>query len=84
LFVAGSAAGALAHSVGSLIAARAVQGAGAAVMMPLALALLSAAAQPRAMHRTDRCGGERRGIETVEHLVRRSTELGAQQCSTAA
>jgi EmrB/QacA subfamily drug resistance transporter len=46
LFVAGSAAGALAQSVAWLIAARAVQGAGAAVMMPLALALLSAAFPP--------------------------------------
>ena len=46
LFVIGSAACALARSVGWLIAARAVQGAGAAVMMPLALALLSAAFPP--------------------------------------
>lgn len=46
LFVAGSAACAVAQSVGWLIAARAVQGAGAAVMMPLALALLSAAFPP--------------------------------------
>jgi EmrB/QacA subfamily drug resistance transporter len=42
LFTAASAACALAHNVGWLIAARAVQGAGAAVMLPLALALLSA------------------------------------------
>jgi EmrB/QacA subfamily drug resistance transporter len=46
LFTAGSAACALAQSIGFLIAARAVQGAGAAVMMPLALALLSAAFPP--------------------------------------
>jgi EmrB/QacA subfamily drug resistance transporter len=46
LFVAGSAACALARSIGWLIAARAVQGAGAAVMLPLALALLSAAFAP--------------------------------------
>jgi EmrB/QacA subfamily drug resistance transporter len=46
LFTAGSAACALAQSVAWLIAARAVQGAGAAVMMPLALALLSAAFPP--------------------------------------
>ena len=46
LFVAGSAAGALAQSIAWLIAARVVQGAGAAVMMPLALALLSAAFSP--------------------------------------
>ncbi len=50
LFTAASAACALARSVGWLVAARAVQGAGAAVVMPLALALLSAAfpAQQRA------------------------------------
>ena len=41
LFVAGSAACALARNIGWLIAARTVQGAGAAVMMPLAMALLS-------------------------------------------
>jgi EmrB/QacA subfamily drug resistance transporter len=46
LFVAGSAAAALAQSIAWLIAARAVQGAGAAVMMPLALALLSAEFPP--------------------------------------
>jgi EmrB/QacA subfamily drug resistance transporter len=46
LFVAGSAAAALAQNIAWLIAARAVQGAGAAVMMPLALALLSAAFPP--------------------------------------
>jgi EmrB/QacA subfamily drug resistance transporter len=46
LFTAGSAACALAQSIGWLIVARAVQGAGAAVMMPLALALLSAAFPP--------------------------------------
>ncbi len=43
LFVAASAACALAPSVGWLIAARAVQGAGAAVVAPMSLALLSAA-----------------------------------------
>jgi EmrB/QacA subfamily drug resistance transporter len=43
LFVAASAACALAGSVGWLVAARAVQGAGAALVMPLAMALLSAA-----------------------------------------
>jgi MFS family permease len=46
LFVAASAACALAPGVGWLIAARAVQGAGAALVMPLALALLSAAFPP--------------------------------------
>jgi len=43
LFALSSAAGALAPDVGVLIAARAVQGAGAALIMPLGLALLSAA-----------------------------------------
>jgi EmrB/QacA subfamily drug resistance transporter len=46
LFVLASAACALAPNVGLLIAARAVQGAGAAMVMPLALALLSAAYPP--------------------------------------
>ena len=46
LFVAASAACALAPSVGWLIAARAVQGAGAAVVAPMSLALLSAAFPP--------------------------------------
>jgi len=43
VFAAGSAACALAPGVGALIAARAVQGVGAAMVMPLALALLNAA-----------------------------------------
>ncbi len=43
LFVAASAACALAPDVGWLIAARAVQGAGAALILPLALTLLSVA-----------------------------------------
>src|SRR3954451_18431963 len=46
LFVAASAACALAPDVGWLIAARAVQGAGAALVTTLALALLSAAFPP--------------------------------------
>src|SRR3954451_23539904 len=46
LFTAGSAACALAPGVGWLIAARVGQGAGAALVMPLALALLSAAYPP--------------------------------------
>jgi EmrB/QacA subfamily drug resistance transporter len=47
LFVAASAACALATDVGTLIAARAIQGAGAALIMPLALALLSANVSPQ-------------------------------------
>ena len=46
LFVAGSAACALAPDVGALIAARAVQGAGAALVMPIGLALVSTAFGP--------------------------------------
>jgi EmrB/QacA subfamily drug resistance transporter len=46
LFVAASAACALAPSVGALIAARAVQGAGAALVTTLALALVGAAFPP--------------------------------------
>jgi EmrB/QacA subfamily drug resistance transporter len=46
LFTAASAASALAPGIGWLIAARAIQGAGAAMLMPHAMALLSAAYQP--------------------------------------
>ena len=46
LFTAASAASALAPGIGWLIAARAVQGAGAAMLMPHAMALLSAAYPP--------------------------------------
>jgi EmrB/QacA subfamily drug resistance transporter len=46
LFAAASAACALAPTAGALIAARAVQGAGAALLLPLGLALLSAAFPP--------------------------------------
>ena len=51
LFTAGSAAAALAPGIGWLIAARAVQGVGAAILIPLTLTLLSAAVSP-----------ERRGV----------------------
>ena len=47
IFVVASAACALAGNAGSLIAARAVQGVGAALVMPLAMALLSAAFPPQ-------------------------------------
>ena len=43
LFTAGSAAAALAPGIGWLVAARTVQGAGAAILIPLTLTLLSAA-----------------------------------------
>ena len=51
LFAAASAACAVAPDAGFLIAARAVQGAGAALIMPLALALLSDAFSPPARQR---------------------------------
>src|SRR6267154_1684167 len=46
LFVGASAACALARSIGWLIAARTIQGCGAALVLPLALTLLSAAFPP--------------------------------------
>jgi EmrB/QacA subfamily drug resistance transporter len=46
LFTAASAACALAPDIGTLIAARAIQGAGAALVTPLALAIVSAAFPP--------------------------------------
>jgi EmrB/QacA subfamily drug resistance transporter len=47
VFAVGSAACAVAPGAGALIAARTVQGAGAAMVMPLALALLNAAVPPQ-------------------------------------
>ena len=47
LFTAASAACALAPDVGALVAARAVQGAGSALVLPMALALLSAGFGPQ-------------------------------------
>src|ERR1700683_2777468 len=47
LFTAGSAAAALAPGIGALVAARAVQGVGAAILIPLTLTLLSAAVSPQ-------------------------------------
>ena len=46
VFTAGSAAAALAPGIGWLVAARAVQGVGAAMLIPLTLTLLSAAVPP--------------------------------------
>ncbi len=46
IFTVASAAAAIAPSIGFLIAARAVQGAGGAMIMPLSLTLLSAAVEP--------------------------------------
>jgi EmrB/QacA subfamily drug resistance transporter len=46
IFTAGSAAAALAPGIGWLIGARAVQGVGAAMLIPLTLTLLSAAVKP--------------------------------------
>ena len=47
LFTAGSAGAALAPGIGALVAARAVQGVGAAILIPLTLTLLSAAVSPQ-------------------------------------
>jgi len=47
LFTAGSAAAALAPGIGWLVGARAVQGVGAAIVIPLTLTLLSAAVSPQ-------------------------------------
>src|ERR1039457_4051194 len=47
LFAAGSAAAALAPGIGWLVAARALQGVGAAIVIPLTLTLLSAAVSPQ-------------------------------------
>src|SRR5205085_12688481 len=47
LFTAASAGCALAQDATALVAARAVQGAGAALMLPIALAVLSAAVPPQ-------------------------------------
>src|SRR6188474_1373641 len=46
IFTIASAAAALAPTTGALVAARAAQGAGAAIVMPLTLTLLSAAVSP--------------------------------------
>ncbi|MBD2897820.1 MFS transporter [Actinomadura nitritigenes] len=46
VFTAASAAAALAPNIGTLIAARAVQGAGGAIVLPLTLTLLAAAVPP--------------------------------------
>jgi EmrB/QacA subfamily drug resistance transporter len=46
LFTGGSAAAALAPGIGWLVAARALQGVGAAIVVPLTLTLLSAAVRP--------------------------------------
>src|SRR5919204_666692 len=68
LFTASSAACALAPDVGFLIAARAVQGAGAALVMPLSLAIVSAAFPP-----------ERRGSALGVLLRRQRGELPAHR-----
>ncbi len=47
LFTGGSAAAALAPGIGALVTARAVQGVGAAIVIPLTLTLLSAAVSPQ-------------------------------------
>src|SRR6516162_3356283 len=47
VFTAGSAGAALAPGIGALVTARAVQGVGAAIVIPLTLTLLSAAVSPQ-------------------------------------
>jgi MFS family permease len=59
LFAAASIACALASRVDVLIAARAVQGGGAALVMPLAMALLSTAYDRRRVARHDVLGCDR-------------------------
>jgi EmrB/QacA subfamily drug resistance transporter len=65
LFVAASAACALAGDVTSLIVARAVQGAGAAVIAPVSLALLSAAFGPEGRGRALGIFGGLTGLAVV-------------------
>src|SRR5215475_10229724 len=84
IFTAGSAAAALAPGIGTLIAARAVQGVGAAILVPLTLTLLSGAARAgpgclgrgrRAGHRywpAGRRGRGRRRVLAVDLLAERS------------
>jgi MFS family permease len=76
LFGAGSVGCALAPSVGLLVSARAVQGAGAAFVLPLALALLTGAFAARAAARSRhlrRRRGQRRGARAP---VRRRARAG--------
>ena len=61
VFTAASAGAALAPSIGVLVVARAIQGAGGAMVMPLSLTLLSAAVLPGTPQRRARdLGGHRR------------------------
>ena len=70
LFTASSAAAALAPCIGVLVAARALQGAGGAMIMPLSLTLLSAAVPARTPQRRPRhLGGHRRGAVAIGPLV---------------
>ncbi len=57
VFTAASAVAALAPSIGVLVLARAIQGAGGAMIMPLSLTLLSAAVPPSAGMRPSASGG---------------------------
>jgi MFS family permease len=66
VFVAASAVCALAPDVGWLIAARTVQGAGSALVMPLAMALLGAAVPP-----------ERRGVALGAEIGRLDQVISA-------
>jgi hypothetical protein len=68
LFAVASAACALAPHVGWLIAARAVHGAGAALIMPVGLALLSTAFPPGPLGRADDADAYVRGIEALSQI----------------
>ena len=70
LFTAGSAAAALAPSIGALVAARAVQGVGAAIVIPLTLTLLSAAVTP------ERRAGDRPPIRSDSAPATGATNTG--------
>jgi len=72
LFCAASAACALSPDAGTLIAARAVQGAGAALMLPLALSLLTAAFPPERRAWCTRAGVAVARGTSASHLPTRS------------
>ena len=82
LFVVASAACALARSAGALIAARAVQGAGAALVMPSAMALLSAAFPPQERGRALGMFSRRRHRLAVDLLDQRA-DRSPRHCARA-
>ena len=77
LFVAASAACAAAPSIPFLVGARAVQGLGAALLMPASLGLLLPEFPPRAApHRDRRMGGRRRDRRRRRSAPRRAARAG--------